>query len=326
MDGEASEGQPDAQRNASRVCNNCFGLKMSKITQLAPKDTAGLIQNFTTAKKIPDETTGEESSLKSVAPSREEDSQNRVTRKKEKRAEIESLQFQLMEEPKYSKAYRRMRGMIPPFIATLTLAGLLETGVPRAVAERLWSKRCLWLVVMHPRDIRKIHVADLRSKYTPVGLDLTERYAVWHNLPDWGDEQHDTAVFDDTDDHHVHTRGKIDWKANFKTQMDEMARRLARSELEDDQVRHRAYRGLEPLYLFSHRAPIRRLYSNGTDSAEKQPKPQPFSSRCSPELSLSPSPSLSPSSSICSSQLSMTPQDQDRTLSPVPHEGPEAGT
>lgn len=132
---EQGQGQGST---ASRVCNNCFGLKISKLTQLAPKDMNGLIQDF-----IQKETSKENDSHTShkKGATNENTAQCRASKKKEKRAELENVQFQLLEEPKYSKAYRRMRCIIPPFIATLNLHSLISTGLPKAVAERIWSKR-----------------------------------------------------------------------------------------------------------------------------------------------------------------------------------------
>ena len=232
-------------------------------------------------------------------------SERKMTRKKEKKAEFEATQFQLLEQPKYSKAYRKMRAIIPPFIATLSLESLIDTGLPKAVAERIWSKRCLWLIVMHPQDILKIHIADLRSKYTPIGLDLTERYAVWYNLPDWGQHAESDAVHNGSPN-----SDKIEWKLNFKIQMDEMARKHKKNELAQEQVRHSAYVGHEPIHLFSHRAIIPQLYTNNNGKVNAKH----FSVAASSSVDLSapsfPAPtktveiSSSPGSSACSSHIS----------------------
>lgn len=52
----------------------------------------------------------------------------------------------------------------------------------------------------------KIHIADLRSKYAPVGLDLTELRAVWHALPNWLEDDEKES-------------DKAAWKNNFKIQV-----------------------------------------------------------------------------------------------------------
>jgi len=60
---------------------------------------------------------------------------------------------------------------------------LLECCSP-ALAERLWDKRVLWLVGMDPEIISKLHVADLRTKFSPHALDLVELRAVCAALPE----------------------------------------------------------------------------------------------------------------------------------------------
>ena len=139
--GQEAGDQGQQGNSASRVCNNCFGLKMSKITQLAPKDMNGLIQNFIKKETSKRESESHQSAKKGSTTIKDDTAQCRASRKKEKRADLENVQFQLLEEPKYSKAYRRMRCMIPPYIATMNLLSLMETGLPKAVAERIWSKR-----------------------------------------------------------------------------------------------------------------------------------------------------------------------------------------
>lgn len=122
---------------------------MSKISQPAPKDMNGLIQNLIQKETSKKENDSFASHKKGVT--REDNAQCKAIRKKDKRAEMENVQFQLLEMPKYSKAYRRMRGMIPPYIATMNLPSLIDTGLPKAVAERIWSKRsCTCRTAIHP--------------------------------------------------------------------------------------------------------------------------------------------------------------------------------
>lgn len=111
-----------------------------------------------------------------------------------------------------------MRAIVPPDISETNLQAMLRAGLPKPVAERIWKCRCLWLLSMHPDDIKKvpnsfslsyliqIHIADFRSKYAPVGLDLTELRAVWHCLPDWD-------INDEKE------KEKAQWKMNLKIQV-----------------------------------------------------------------------------------------------------------
>ena len=49
-----------------------------------------------------------------------------------------------------------MRCIVPPDITETSLAAMIRAGLPRKVAERVWNCRCLWLLSMHPDDIKKV--------------------------------------------------------------------------------------------------------------------------------------------------------------------------
>ena len=49
-----------------------------------------------------------------------------------------------------------MRQIIPIDVYKSNLTMLLEQGVPQPIAERIWNKKILWLIVMHPEDISKV--------------------------------------------------------------------------------------------------------------------------------------------------------------------------
>ena len=36
---------------------------------------------------------------------------------------------------------------------------------------------------MHPDDMKRMHIADLTTKYGNQGLDIVEMRAIWANLP-----------------------------------------------------------------------------------------------------------------------------------------------
>lgn len=86
---------------------------------------------------------------------------------------------------KYKQSYRTMRYLVPPNIARTDLKKMLSDGVPKSVADRVWSKKVLWLLCMHATDIPKVHIADLRGKYECHGLDIVELRALWYILPRW---------------------------------------------------------------------------------------------------------------------------------------------
>lgn len=49
-----------------------------------------------------------------------------------------------------------MRAIVPPDISETNIQAMLRAGLPRPVAERIWKCRCLWLLSMHPDDIKKV--------------------------------------------------------------------------------------------------------------------------------------------------------------------------
>lgn len=54
-----------------------------------------------------------------------------------------------------------MRGYIPPNITKVGKTDLLTMGVPQDIVERVFSKKILWTVRKDPRDIAKLHSAEL---------------------------------------------------------------------------------------------------------------------------------------------------------------------
>lgn len=49
-----------------------------------------------------------------------------------------------------------MRQFIPLDIFRISFEQLLAYGLPELIAQRIWSNRILWLIVMHPDDIAKV--------------------------------------------------------------------------------------------------------------------------------------------------------------------------
>ena len=80
-----------------------------------------------------------------------------------------------------------MREFIPPNIFDCTVKTLQgECGYSEAMAKRLFTKKCLWLVRMQQQDIRKLHEVELKNKYGHggQGLDVVEKTALLAALPD----------------------------------------------------------------------------------------------------------------------------------------------
>jgi hypothetical protein len=49
-----------------------------------------------------------------------------------------------------------MRELIPLDIYKSNHKRLLDQGLPRSIADRVWNNKILWLIVMHPEDIAKV--------------------------------------------------------------------------------------------------------------------------------------------------------------------------
>ena len=129
-------------------------------------------------------------------------------------------------DPKYREAYLRMRSIIPINVGKMNVVGLVDNNVPLHLAERILANKGLWLIVMHPDDIKKVHIADLRGKYAPVGLDIVEMRAIWHSLPEWSREE---------------SEPKMEWKENFKVKLDSLIAKEMQGKLTGNELRHEAY-------------------------------------------------------------------------------------
>jgi hypothetical protein len=83
-----------------------------------------------------------------------------------------------------SKSLETMRPFVPVNIPSMTLQDLESAGLSKALARRIMTKRCLWLIRMSQIDIAKMHVADLTGKYSTEAqnLDVIELAAIYHWL------------------------------------------------------------------------------------------------------------------------------------------------
>ena len=99
-------------------------------------------------------------------------------------AEAKKLaEWEARERPKFAEALTKLRLLVPPHILRCTRGALEDAGMPGDLTKRLWEKRCLWFVRMQPKVIAKMHMADLATKYSYHGCDITECRAVFAMLP-----------------------------------------------------------------------------------------------------------------------------------------------
>lgn len=144
-------------------------------------------------------------------------------------------EFEESQKDKYEDCYKQMRGLIPNNIANTSLPDMRRAGIPKDAAERIWNKKILWLICMHPNDIPKIHIADLRGKYSFHGLDIIEMRAVWKCIPSW------TGINE-----------KSDWKIMFKQRLDDMVMREMTGKLSNNEARHPAYSNCDGIAFFDY--------------------------------------------------------------------------
>ena len=136
------------------------------------------------------------------------------------------------ERPRCSSALRRMRRVLPPWLATrgASVDTLEAAGLPRAVARRLFRERALWLTRMPVARVRKMALADLRR--LDLGrLDVVELRAVYASLP---------AAFD------ADSQGeKAAWREAARERLVALAAREAADKLLRREVRHPVYDALD---------------------------------------------------------------------------------
>ena len=133
--------------------------------------------------------------------------------------------FEEVQNEIYKQNYRTMRQLIPPNIARTDMRKVLSDGVPKKIADRLWNKKALWLLCMHPSDIPKVHIADLRAKYDCHGLDIVELGALWHALPQWEGGS-----------------PKAEWRRALKSRLDELVGRQLAGKISPAELRDPAYK------------------------------------------------------------------------------------
>ena len=136
------------------------------------------------------------------------------------------------ERPRCSSALRRMRRVLPPWLATrgASVDTLEQAGLPRAVARRVFRERALWLTRMPASRIRKMALADLRR--LDLGrLDVVELRAVYAALPPEFDADGDGA--------------KAMWREDARRPLSALALREAEDKLLRREVRHPVYDALD---------------------------------------------------------------------------------
>jgi hypothetical protein len=222
----------------SRVCNNCFGLRNEKIivstSFLSPSDVKEV-------KPITPNGIVNTSFVKRRNKAAERNSFDRKIIE-------ENQKFEVSQIPKYKDCYLRMRQLIPINLLKTKLSDMIEIQcIDDLLAHRIWHTKALWLIVMHPDDILKVHISDLRGKYSPIGLDITEMRAIYYNLPVWNEENDITGQ-------------KKEWILNYKQKLDELNHKELFGTLSESETRNKVYDNLENVIYFESDVAIESRY------------------------------------------------------------------
>lgn len=162
------------------------------------------------------------------------------------------------QRPTMEQCRRKMRMIIPNDVTQTNVNKMIEEGVPKVIANRIWNKKALWLICMHADDIKRIHIVDLKSKYNPQGLDIVEMRACFASLP---------VEFElDSDGK------KAEWRNNIRTKLEELTTKEEKSRLSALEKRNPCYKGFEDLAIYDPDSVIERAQiqkSTAFDATEK---------------------------------------------------------
>jgi len=128
-----------------------------------------------------------------------------------------------------TEALKTTRGLVPLDVRRTTAKKMQEKGLPAAVAKRVYEKKILWTVRFPLKELKKIHIVDLRNKFSTQGLDLLEMRAVW-------------GVLSAIDEFESDNGGeKQQWVANFREKLEDMTNKNEKGTLMENQKRHPVY-------------------------------------------------------------------------------------
>ncbi|CAM9134027.1 unnamed protein product, partial [Chrysoparadoxa australica] len=163
--------------------------------------------------------------------------------------------WELDNRPRNAQALEVLRGMVPPEIATSSVGKMVSEGLPRSVAQRIWKVKVLQWARWHPDDIKKIHIADLRTKYSNQGLDVEEMRALWHIMPDEFDLDGDGS--------------KAQWRSNFKQKLMELTGKEEKNQLSRNETRAAAWKGCEDMVVYATDTPLVRMAHHKSTAFDK---------------------------------------------------------
>ena len=174
-----------------------------------------------------------------------------------KEIERQDREWAAAEMPRCNEAFELTRSFVPVDVVSKSVDDLVASGLPRALATRIVQKKQLWLVVMHPDDVARLHPAELNNKYAVVGCDIVELRSIFSVLP---------AAFPNDP-----SGEKMAWRSGVLEKLKEMTAKEKNSQLSPNEARHSAYpNGTGP---FDPRASIIRNEAVRSTAFERTPQP-----------------------------------------------------
>lgn len=153
-----------------------------------------------------------------------------------KREEMKAQDWERDNKDRNRAALRHMRNLVPPNVNSCSVDDMVSRGLPPAAAKRIRENKAIWLVRFSPEHIKKLHIAELTSKYSHQGLDLVEMRAIYYMLPNEFDNDSDGK--------------KADWRAMFRQRLQDLCARENSNTLSKADKRHRSYKDADMLRLF----------------------------------------------------------------------------
>jgi hypothetical protein len=178
----------------------------------------------------------------------------------QKEMEEKAKQWEIDQQPINHQCLMKMRSLIPPNVSSTTLAQMLADGLPKTIANRIWTKKSLWIINTHPDDTRKVHIADLNTKYGNQGLDIVEMRAIWANLP---------LEFDNDGD-----GKKAQWRGLFRQKLEELTVKEASNRLSAMEKRNPAYKSHDSLSVYDPNVEITRAEIQKSTAFDVTEKPE----------------------------------------------------
>lgn len=178
----------------------------------------------------------------------------------QKEMEEKAKQWEIDQKPINHQCLLKMRSLIPPNVSATSMSQMMADGLPKSIANRIWTKKSLWIINTHPDDTKKVHIADLNTKYGNQGLDIIEMRAIWANLPEEFDNDGDGK--------------KAQWRALFRQKLEELTVKEASNRLSAMEKRNPAYKGYDNLSIYDPNVEITRAEIQKSSAFDATEKPE----------------------------------------------------